>query len=151
MQEGTSALASHTAVTELVGQLSELLVVSPDTLVGPCPVRDVLDRVGDKWSVLVITVLGGGPMRFTELKRSIGVVSQRMLTRTLRGLERDGLVTRTVHPVVPPRVDYELTDLGQGLQGLLAQLAQWAFAHRADVAQARAVYDNSADLADKLD
>ncbi|MBS1694604.1 MAG: helix-turn-helix transcriptional regulator [Actinobacteria bacterium] len=115
--------------------------MTPDTVLGPCPVRDVLDRVGDKWSVLVISLLGAGPMRFTELKRTIGVVSQRMLTVTLRALERDGLVRRTVHPVVPPRVDYQLTDLGRSLHDILDQLAHWAFAHSDDVAAARAAYD----------
>jgi DNA-binding HxlR family transcriptional regulator len=80
-------------------------------------------------------------MRFTELKRSIGIVSQRMLTRTLRGLERDGLVSRRVYPVVPPRVDYELTNLGRDLQGILTQLVGWAFAHNSEVGQARELYD----------
>jgi DNA-binding HxlR family transcriptional regulator len=129
-------------LTDLAG-----LLATGDTsaLAEPCPVRDVLDRIGDKWSVLVIALLGDGPMRFMELKRAIGLVSQRMLTQTVRALERDGLVTRTVHPVVPPRVDYELTDVGKGLQVLLAQLAQWAFAHRDDVAVARAHYDELVD------
>jgi DNA-binding HxlR family transcriptional regulator len=143
MQEGTLASVRHTAVTPQVPRWSEWLAVTPDTVVGACPVRDVLDRIGDKWSVLVITLLGEGPMRFMELKRSIGLVSQRMLTRTLRGLERDGLVTRRVHPVVPPRVDYELTDLGRGLQGILKHVAEWAFAHNADVAAAREAYDRA--------
>ncbi|WP_225951859.1 helix-turn-helix domain-containing protein [Mycobacterium sp. OAS707] len=116
----------------------------PVTEFGACPVRDVLDRIGDKWSMLVITLLGDGPMRFMELKRSIGLVSQRMLTRTLRALERDGLISRTVHPVVPPRVDYELTDLGRGLQRLLGQLSEWAFLHARDVAVARMEYDRTA-------
>src|SRR5271167_3623231 len=78
-------------------------------------VASVLARVGDKWSVFVIMMLGDGPKRFNELKRMIGGISQRMLTLTLRGLERDGLVTRTVFPTIPPRVDYELTELGRGL------------------------------------
>ncbi|WP_036435181.1 helix-turn-helix domain-containing protein [Mycobacterium sp. URHB0044] len=116
----------------------------PPTVLGACPVRDVLDRIGDKWSVLVITLLGERPMRFMELKRSIDFVSQRMLTRTLRALERDGLISRTVQPVVPPRVDYELTDLGRSLQRTLAQVADWAFAHSADVAAAREEYDRVA-------
>ena len=141
MQEGTLASVSHTAVTPQVQTLSEWLAVAPDTVLGACPVRDVLDRIGDKWSVLVIALLGEQTMRFTELKRSIGLVSQRMLTRTLRGLEHDGLVTRTVHPVVPPRVDYELTELGRGLQDILAQVAQWAFTHNDCVANAREEYD----------
>jgi DNA-binding HxlR family transcriptional regulator len=83
-------------------------------------------------------------MRFMELKRSIGFVSQRMLTRTLRGLERDGLINRTVAPVVPPRVHYELTDLGRGLHGLVGQLTEWAFVHSGDVAVAREEYDRLA-------
>ena len=80
-------------------------------------VASVLSRIGDKWSVLVIMMLGDGPRRFNELKRMIGGISQRMLTLTLRGLERDGLVKRTIFPTIPPRVDYELTDLGRGLSG----------------------------------
>ncbi|KQY10005.1 hypothetical protein ASD37_06545 [Mycobacterium sp. Root135] len=138
MQEGTLASVRHTEVT---GSLAALLELPPDELFGACPVRDVLDRIGDKWSVLVISLLGAGPMRFMELKRSIGLVSQRMLTRTLRGLERDGLITRTVHPVVPPRVDYELTALGHGLQGVLTELTTWSFTHASDVASARREYD----------
>lgn len=145
MQEGTVVSDRHTAVTAPVPPLAEWLPVSTDTVLGACPVRDVLDRIGDKWSVLVITLLGAGPMRFMELKRSIGLVSQRMLTRTLRALERDGLITRTVHPVVPPRVDYELTDLGRSLQGVLAQLTEWAFAHNDEVAMARATYQDVDD------
>lgn len=141
MQEGTLASVRHTEVTAQVVALDELLAVTPDILLEPCPVRDILDRVGDKWSVLVIALLGSRPMRFMELKRTIGVVSQRMLTVTLRGLERDGLLTRTVHPVVPPRVDYELTDVGRSLCAILDQLAHWAFTHREDVASARASYD----------
>jgi DNA-binding HxlR family transcriptional regulator len=146
VQEGTLTSLGDCAVTDSWTDLTGLLAggdTSP--LAEPCPVRDVLDRIGDKWSVLVIALLGDGPMRFMELKRAIGLVSQRMLTQTVRALERDGLVTRTVHPVVPPRVDYELTDLGKGLQGMLAQLAQWAFAHRDDVAVARARYDRLVD------
>jgi DNA-binding HxlR family transcriptional regulator len=144
MQEGTLTSASHTAVTVQVPPLSEWLAVMPPTVLGACPVRDVLDRIGDKWSVLVITLLGERPMRFMELKRSIDLVSQRMLTRTLRALERDGLISRTVQPVVPPRVDYELTDLGRSLQRTLGQLAEWAFEHSGDVAGARKEYDRVA-------
>jgi DNA-binding HxlR family transcriptional regulator len=144
MQEGTLASVSHTAVTEQVKPLSEWLAVMRATEFGACPVRDVLDRIGDKWSMLVITLLGDRPMRFMELKRSIGLVSQRMLTRTLRALERDGLISRTVQPVVPPRVDYELTDLGRGLQCSLGQLTEWAFQHAPDVAVARMEYDRVA-------
>jgi DNA-binding HxlR family transcriptional regulator len=89
-------------------------------------VSDVLSRVGDKWTVLVVELLSDGPMRFNELRRVIGNISQKMLTTTLRGLERDGLVTRTVFPTVPPRVDYELTELGRGLRGPVKALGEWA-------------------------
>jgi DNA-binding HxlR family transcriptional regulator len=106
-----------------------------------CRVRDVLDRVGDKWSVTVVDQLGRGPRRFTELKRDIPGISQRMLTVTLRGLERDGLVTRTVHPVVPPRVDYELTPVGKTLLDTAWALIDWALAHLDDIDQARQEYD----------
>ncbi len=127
MQDGTSVLPSD--------------MVGTGPFDGTCPVRDVLDRIGDKWSVLVLALLGEGPMRFMELKRRIGLVSQRMLTRTLRGLERDGLVTRTVFPSVPPRVEYALTELGTSLHGPISALAAWSFDHRQDVADARARYD----------
>jgi len=97
----------------------------------------VLARVGDKWSVFVIMLLGDGPRRFNEIKRMIGGISQRMLTLTLRGLERDGLVTRTVFPTIPPRVDYELTDLGRGLSKPVEALGRWAITHQAEIAKAR--------------
>ena len=104
-------------------------------------VSDVLARVGDKWSVLVVTRLGGGQLRFNELRRSIGGISQRMLTLTLRGLERDGLVTRTIFPTIPPRVDYELTELGRGLSKPVEALGKWAFDHRVQIEDARAKFD----------
>ena len=104
-------------------------------------VRDVLDRVGDKWSVLVVGLLSDGPKRFSELKRSIEKLSQRMLTRTLKGLERDGLVTRTVHPTVPPRVEYDLTDNGRTLLVPVSALGQWAQENRAAIEDARRRYD----------
>ena len=104
-------------------------------------VSDVLSRVGDKWSVLVVTRLGDGPQRFNELKRSIGGISQRMLTLTLRGLERDGLVTRTVFPTIPPRVDYELTDLGRGLCHPVKALGEWAMSHQDQIEAARSRFD----------
>ena len=90
-----------------------------------CRIREILERVGDKWSLQVIFHLGDGPHRFTALKRSIDGVSQRMLTVTLRGLERDGIVTRTMYPVIPPRVEYALTPRGQGLRPVVEALAQW--------------------------
>jgi DNA-binding HxlR family transcriptional regulator len=112
-------------------------------------VSDVLARVGDKWSVLVVTKLGGGPLRFNELRRSIGGISQRMLTLTLRGLERDGLVTRTVFPTIPPRVDYELTDLGRGLWKPVEALGKWAADHQAEIEDARARFDGRNAAADR--
>ena len=90
-----------------------------------CPVREVLNRVGDKWSILVVAVLRDGSMRFSDLRRSVDGISQRMLTLTLRGLERDGLVTRTVTPTTPPRVDYALTRLGRSLLDPIMALAEW--------------------------
>lgn len=110
-----------------------------------CPIREVLDRIGDKWSVLVVVLLGTGTHRFSELHRAIDGVSQRMLTVTLRGLERDGLVSRTVHASVPPRVEYALTELGHTLLGPLSAVSDWAIEHRDDIRAARAVYDAHSD------
>ncbi len=106
-----------------------------------CPVREVLSRVGDKWSVLVIALLGDGPMRFNELRRSIEGISQRMLTLTLRGLERDGLVTRTVTPTTPPRVDYALTSLGVTLLKPIRALAEWSEENRVAIHASRERFD----------
>jgi DNA-binding HxlR family transcriptional regulator len=106
-----------------------------------CRVREILERVGDKWSLFVISCLGDGPMRFTALKRSVDGISQRMLTVTLRGLERDGIVSRTMYPVVPPRVEYALTPLGQTLLDATGALMTWADAHLDEVDAARAAYD----------
>ena len=106
-----------------------------------CPVRNVLDGIGDKWSILVLTVLKDSDQRFSELRRAIPDVSQRMLTQTLRKLERDGLVSRAVTPSIPPRVDYSLTDLGRSLCEQLAPLAGWALQARDEIARARALYD----------
>jgi DNA-binding HxlR family transcriptional regulator len=114
-------------------------------LPGDCrAVSDVLARVGDKWSVLVVSRLGDGPMRFNELRRSIGGISQRMLTLTLRGLERDGLITRTVFPTVPPRVDYALTALGRDLLNPVSALGAWAIRNQAKIARAREQFDGMA-------
>ena len=131
MEDGTSRAPGHTEVTDLP-TVEETAA---------CALRDLLDRLADKWSLLVVELLGGGPRRFTELRRAIDGISQRMLTRTLRRLERDGLVTRTVHPVVPPRVDYELTPLGRSLLGAVEPLVAWTRAHRDEIAAARARYD----------
>jgi DNA-binding HxlR family transcriptional regulator len=100
-------------------------------------VSEVLARVGDKWTVLVVTVLGEGPKRFNELRRGLGSISQRMLTLTLRELERDGLVTRTVFPTIPARVDYELTKLGQSLLEPVSHLGLWARQNRLAIQDAR--------------
>jgi DNA-binding HxlR family transcriptional regulator len=107
-----------------------------------CPaVREVLHRVGDKWSVQIVALLGDGTMRFSELRRAIEGISQRMLTLTLRGLERDGLVTRTVFPEIPPRVEYELTRLGNTLLEPIQALAEWAAEYRVSIYEARARFD----------
>ena len=107
-------------------------------------ISDVLARVGDKWSVLVVSRLGEKPLRFNELRRSIGGISQRMLTLTLRGLERDGLVTRTVLPTIPPRVDYALTPLGRDLLGPVSALGAWAIRNQPKIARAREHFDGMA-------
>jgi len=104
-------------------------------------VREILDRVGDKWSVLVIALLGERGHRFSELRRAIDGISQRMLTLTLRQLERDGLVSRTVHATVPPRVDYALTPLGESVLEPLNGLMCWAAQHGTDIAEARIRYE----------
>lgn len=106
-----------------------------------CPVRHVLDGIGDKWTILVLTALKERSHRFSELRRAVPDVSQRMLTVTLRKLERDGYVIRTVTPTVPTRVDYALSALGGSLVDALAPLAAWALEHRDPVAMARAIYD----------
>lgn len=112
---------------------------------GACPfVRDVLTRVGDKWSVLVVVLLGDGTRRFSELRRAVEGISQRMLTLTLRGLERDGLVARRVFPTVPPRVEYALTPLGETLLKTVTELANWASTSRKEIERARAEFDRRA-------
>ncbi len=109
-----------------------------------CEVRQILDRIADKWSLLVIALLDRRRMRFTELRREIDGISQRMLTVTIRQLERDGLVHRTVHPVVPPRVDYELTPLGVSLHETVQALVTWTDSHQREIAAARSAYDTRA-------
>lgn len=107
-------------------------------------VSEVLSRVGDKWTVLVVSALGAGPKRFNELRKALGSISQRMLTLTLRALERDGLVTRTVFPTNPPRVDYELTRLGRSLLEPVSTLGLWARQNRATIEDARRRFDGAA-------
>src|SRR5918994_4933235 len=127
--------------------LQEGTRVIPSTLHVPedCrAVSEVLARVGDKWTVLVVSELGRGPKRFNEIRRALGSISQRMLTLTLRGLERDGLVTRTVFPTIPPRVEYELTRLGRSLLEPVKELSLWARKHRAAMEESRARFDQRA-------
>lgn len=113
---------------------------------GNCPVREVLDRVGDTWSLLVIINLQPGPRRFNALKRSIEGISQRMLTVTLRSLERDGLVRRTVRPTTPPEVEYALTDLGQSIAVPIAALGVWAAQNRDRLRSSRQEFDAIAEV-----
>jgi DNA-binding HxlR family transcriptional regulator len=108
-------------------------------------ISTLLSRIGDKWTVLVVQTLGDGSKRFNELRREIPSVSQRMLTLTLRNLERDGLVNRTVTPSIPPRVDYELTELGRSLQKPICWLATWATEHVEDIHAAQARFDAEQD------
>lgn len=110
-----------------------------------CRTRVVLDIVGDKWSLLVVRQLRHGPRRFTELKRDVEGISQRMLTVTLRSLERDGILTRTVHNVMPPHVSYELTPMGKTLRAAAAPLLEWSVAHLTAIDTARAEYDARTD------
>ena len=105
---------------------------------------DLLARVGDKWTVLVVAELGNGAKRFNEIRRALGSISQRMLTLTLRGLERDGFVTRTVFPTIPPRVDYELTELGRSLLDPVSELGSWARKNRPAIENARHRFDAKA-------
>jgi DNA-binding HxlR family transcriptional regulator len=111
-------------------------------------ISTLLSRIGDKWTVLVVTTLGDGPRRFNELRRDIPSVSQRMLTLTLRNLERDGLVSRAVTPSIPPRVDYALTELGQSLQKPITGLAQWALDNVGAIHEAQAHFDSEHDRAE---
>jgi DNA-binding HxlR family transcriptional regulator len=106
-----------------------------------CSVEEVVDRIGSKWSVSILVAAADGPVRFTALERTIPGISRRMLTLTLRHLERDGLLVRTIHPTVPPRVEYSLTPMAAELQAALAALVGWARRHRGDIADARARYD----------
>ena len=126
----------------MVPEHAEVTVELPDPASEDCrAVSSVLARVGDKWSVLIIVLLGDGPKRFSEIKRMIGGISQRMLTFTLRGLERDGLVTRTVFPTTPQRVDYELTKLGSTLWDAVEPLGAWARVHVSEILRSRKRFD----------
>jgi DNA-binding HxlR family transcriptional regulator len=130
----------------LVLEHMEVAVELPDRASEDCrAVSSVLARVGDKWSVLIIVLLGNGPKRFNEIKRMVGGISQRMLTLTLRGLERDGLVKRTQFPTIPPRVDYELTQLGRSLWDAVKPLGAWAQRHVKHIAKARTAFDKKSN------
>ena len=126
-QEGTSLIPGNLHVPEDCRAVSE-----------------VLSRVGDKWTILVVSELGNGPKRFNEIRRALGSISQRMLTLTLRGLERDGLVTRTVFPTVPLKVEYELTKLGRSLLEPVSGIGLWARQHRTAIEAARQRFDSAA-------
>ncbi|HCO55564.1 MAG TPA: transcriptional regulator [Pelagibacterium sp.] len=119
--------------------------IEPDEATVCTAMGDILNRIGDKWSVMVVGRLKGGTMRFSELRRAIDGVSQRMLTLTLRNLERDGLVTRTVYAEIPPRVEYTLTEMGRTLTGPIGALWDWAAEHQDQVARARIHYDRAQD------
>jgi DNA-binding HxlR family transcriptional regulator len=137
MEDGTSKSAAHCEVTDPYDPFQ--WDARED-----CEVRQILDRIADKWSLLAIALLEGRTLRFTELQRRIDGISQRMLTVTLRQLERDGLVERTVYPVVPPRVEYSLTPLGSTLHSTIQSLVTWTEEHQAEIAAARAAYDGRA-------
>lgn len=109
-----------------------------------CPSRRLLDRIGDRWTVLIVGVLDPGPHRFSEIASAVDGISQKMLTQTLRSLERDGFVTRTAYPVVPPRVEYELTELGRSLQDQVRSLERWAIEHMDAVVAQQNEYDRIA-------
>jgi len=117
--------------------------VTDEVLAQACPVHEVLDRVAGKWSILIIVSVARGPIRFTELERSIDKISRRMLTLTLRNLERDGLLTRTVYPTAPPKVEYELTPIARELHESLLTLTFWAERHRTKIVESRAEYDET--------
>jgi DNA-binding HxlR family transcriptional regulator len=135
MEEGTSNSPSDCCSTD-----GDYDVLQWDQREG-CEVRQILDRIADKWSLLVIALLERRKLRFTELKKSIEGISQRMLTNTLRQLERDGIVKRTVFPVVPPRVEYELTPLGCTLHETIQSLVEWTERNQREIIAARVRYD----------
>jgi DNA-binding HxlR family transcriptional regulator len=141
MKEGTSELPGNCRLT------ANYDVLQWDVREG-CEVRQILDRIADKWSLLVIALLEKRTMRFAELRRSIEGISKRMLTTTLRQLERDGILERTVYPTVPPRVDYNLTPLGISLHETVQALVIWTEANQAKIAGARDRYDRTHGMGD---
>jgi DNA-binding HxlR family transcriptional regulator len=140
MEEGTSKSVGHIRGTKDACPSAELA----------CEVRRILDRIADKWSLLVISLLGQNTLRFSELRRQIDGISQRMLTLTLRNLERDGLVSRTVYPVVPPKVEYRLTTLGVTLIDPIRALVSWTGEHQDEIRAARDAYDATEASADHV-
>lgn len=114
-----------------------------DVFNSQCPTREVLDRIADKWSVLIIQRLSGGTLRFAQIRRAVDGISQKVLTNTLRGLERDGIVNRRIYASVPPRVEYSLTDLGKSLCGLVGGICHWAEQNMERVQAARTIYDQT--------
>lgn len=135
--------AKVTAPPPGAGPLGFFRVRPPQTFDAECPVRDVLDRIGDKWSTLILGNLAEGPLRFSAVGRAIPDISKRMLTQTLRDLERDGLVARTVFPTKPPSVEYRLTPLGETILQPLAVLVQWADRSHAAIRTARSAFDEA--------
>lgn len=121
------------------------LIPIPFVFEQPCPIRDVLDRIGDQWSLLILQVLEHGTMRFSAINRAIGDISKQMLSKTLRRLEEDGFIRRTIYPEVPPRVEYELTDLGRSFLVPMKGLVAWADDHHRAICEARADYAARAD------
>ena len=130
--------------TRDAAQLRQEAALQYDAYLSSCPARQLVDRISDKWVTLILSALGDGPQRYSDLARRIAGVSQKMLTQTLRSLERDGLLTREVTPSVPVRVDYELTALGMSLMPLISCIKGWAETHMDEVAAAREVYDTAA-------
>jgi len=112
-----------------------------DVLAAACPTRQVINRIGDRWSLLVLYALEAGTLRFQELRRAVDGISQKMLTQTLRLLERDGLVAREIYPTVPPRVEYSLTPMGRSLSGHIAGIREWAYTNMAHIEDARSAFD----------
>lgn len=147
MQDGTFSIQGHPEVTESPERYEDTGKPEGEFHVGSnCGVvSDVLARIGDKWSVLVVSLLGNRTMRFSELRREVGTISQKMLTTTLRNLERDGFVERTVHPTVPPKVEYALTDLGRDLLCPVSALGRWAMKNKDQVLTARQRFDETQD------
>jgi len=136
MQEGTFSKHGHLEVSK-VPMDHQAFEVGQDCAL----VSDLLSRIGDKWSILVVSLLGNGKMRFSELRREVGTISQKMLTTTLRNLERDGFVERTVYPTIPPKVEYELTGMGSDLLCPVSALGRWAKANAEQVQTARERFD----------